>query len=43
MTTTETQTDRLAVEVRDLRKSYGEVEAVRGVTFEVAQGEVMTG
>jgi ABC-2 type transport system ATP-binding protein len=28
------------VEVRDLRKSYGEVEAVRGVTFEVSRGEV---
>jgi ABC-2 type transport system ATP-binding protein len=30
----------LAVEVRDLRKSYGEVEAVRGVSFEVEHGEV---
>ena len=29
-----------AIEVRDLRKSYGEVEAVRGVSFEVARGEV---
>jgi ABC-2 type transport system ATP-binding protein len=29
-----------AVEVRDLRKSYGELEAVRGVSFEVARGEV---
>jgi ABC-2 type transport system ATP-binding protein len=29
-----------AIEVRDLRKSYDEVEAVRGVTFEVPQGEV---
>jgi len=28
------------VEVRDLHKSYGEMEAVRGVTFEVARGEV---
>ena len=26
--------------VRDLRKSYGELEAVRGVSFEVARGEV---
>ena len=26
--------------MRDLRKSYGEVEAVRGVSFEVARGEV---
>ena len=30
----------LAIEVRDLHKSYGSVEAVRGVTFEVARGEV---
>jgi ABC-2 type transport system ATP-binding protein len=29
-----------AVAVRDLRKSYGEVEAVRGVSFEVGRGEV---
>ena len=28
-----------AIEVRDLRKSYGEVEAVRGVDFDVAAGE----
>ena len=28
------------MEVRNLRKSYGEVEAVRGVSFEVARGEV---
>ncbi len=32
--------EALAVEVRDLRKSYGGVEAVRGVSFEVAHGEV---
>jgi ABC-2 type transport system ATP-binding protein len=32
--------DGLAIEVRDLRKSYGGVEAVRGIDFEVAQGEV---
>jgi ABC-2 type transport system ATP-binding protein len=31
---------RLAIEVRDLRKSFGDVEAVRGVSFEVASGEV---
>ncbi|MBI5104814.1 MAG: ABC transporter ATP-binding protein [Solirubrobacterales bacterium] len=29
-----------AILVRDLRKSYGEVEAVRGIDFEVAPGEV---
>ena len=29
-----------AIEVLDLRKSYGEIEAVRGVSFEVARGEV---
>jgi ABC-2 type transport system ATP-binding protein len=40
MKTTNTPTDGLAIEVRDLRKSYGEVEAVRGVSFEVARGEV---
>jgi ABC-2 type transport system ATP-binding protein len=30
----------LAISVRDLRKSYGGVEAVRGISFEVASGEV---
>ncbi len=30
----------LAIEVHDLRKSYGQVEAVRGVTFSVDRGEV---
>jgi ABC-2 type transport system ATP-binding protein len=29
-----------AIAVRDLRKSYGELEAVRGISFEVARGEV---
>jgi ABC-2 type transport system ATP-binding protein len=29
-----------AISVRDLRKSYGPVEAVRGVSFEVRRGEV---
>ncbi|HKO27816.1 MAG TPA: ABC transporter ATP-binding protein [Solirubrobacteraceae bacterium] len=40
MKTMNTQTDGLAIEVRELRKSYGEVEAVRGVSFEVLRGEV---
>jgi ABC-2 type transport system ATP-binding protein len=30
----------LAIEVQDLRKTYGSVEAVRGVSFEVVRGEV---
>jgi ABC-2 type transport system ATP-binding protein len=30
----------LAIEVRDLRKSYASLEAVRGINFEVARGEV---
>src|SRR5713101_5872992 len=29
-----------AVSVTELRKSYGQLEAVRGVTFEIEQGEV---
>src|SRR5438874_5581898 len=29
-----------AISVRDLRKRYGEYEAVRGISFEVARGEV---
>ena len=29
-----------AIEVSDLHKSYGPVEAVRGVSFEVGTGEV---
>jgi ABC-2 type transport system ATP-binding protein len=33
-------TDELAIEVRDLRRAYGDVQAVRGVSFEVARGEV---
>jgi ABC-2 type transport system ATP-binding protein len=40
MPTTHTHNVGTAIEVRDLRKSYGGVEAVRGVSFEVEQGEV---
>jgi len=29
-----------AIRVRDLRKSYGAIEAVRGVDFDVEEGEV---
>jgi ABC-2 type transport system ATP-binding protein len=29
-----------AIEVRDLRRSYGDLQAVRGINFEVARGEV---
>jgi ABC-2 type transport system ATP-binding protein len=29
-----------AIAVRDLRKAYGELEAVRGISFDVARGEV---
>jgi len=29
-----------AISVRDLRKSYGSVEAVRGISFDVARGEI---
>jgi ABC-2 type transport system ATP-binding protein len=40
MKSTHTETHELAIEVRDLRKSYGDVEAVRGISFEVGRGEV---
>jgi ABC-2 type transport system ATP-binding protein len=30
----------LAIEARELRRSYGEIQAVRGVSFEVPRGEV---
>ena len=30
-----------AIEVRDLRRSYGDFEAVRGISFEVQPGEVL--
>src|SRR6187397_186665 len=29
-----------AISVRDLRRSYGALEAVRGISFEVGRGEV---
>ena len=29
-----------AIEVRDLRKSYGGLEAVRGIEFSVQRGEI---
>src|SRR5580704_7891736 len=29
-----------AIEVRDLRKTYGELEAVRGIGFSVQRGEI---
>src|ERR1700722_6407612 len=35
-----TPTGELAIEVTDLRRSYGDLEAVRGVSFEVKRGEV---
>jgi len=31
----------ITVEVRDLRKNFGHIEAVRGVSFEVTKGEVL--
>ena len=30
-----------AIEVRDLRKAYGDVQAVNGVTFDVQSGECL--
>ena len=39
-TATRAGDDAPAIEVRDLRKRYGAVEAVRGLSFEVARGEV---
>jgi ABC-2 type transport system ATP-binding protein len=38
--TGEPTADGPAIVVRDLRKSYGSFEAVRGISFEVARGEV---
>jgi ABC-2 type transport system ATP-binding protein len=40
MNVTPTHVDEPAIEVRDLRKAYGEVQAVREVSFEVRRGEV---
>src|SRR5215471_9224814 len=40
MNSLQTTINPLAIEVRDLRRSYGNVQAVRGVSFEVARGEV---
>jgi len=40
MRSTHSQTQGPAVEVSGLRKAYGDIEAVRGVSFEVARGEV---
>jgi ABC-2 type transport system ATP-binding protein len=40
MPSTRDNLDGPAIEVRDLRKSYGSTEAVRGVSFEVERGEV---
>ena len=37
---THTYTGDHAIEVRNLRRAYGEIEAVRGVSFEVTSGEV---
>jgi ABC-2 type transport system ATP-binding protein len=40
MISTDTHSEGLAVSVRGLRKSYGEIEAVRGISFAVPRGEV---
>ena len=40
LTTKNSQPDTLAIEVRGLRKSYGAVEAVRGIDLQVSTGEV---
>ena len=34
------QTDGKVLEVRDISKSFGGVHAVRGVTFDVREGEI---
>ena len=40
LTSCEAMASSPAIEVRDLRKAYGEVEAVRGIDFNVARGEI---
>ncbi|MGI8714336.1 MAG: ABC transporter ATP-binding protein [Solirubrobacteraceae bacterium] len=40
MSSNQNHTQQPAIEVRDLRRSYGETQAVRGVSFEVSRGEV---
>ncbi len=40
MNTTTSRPRELAIEVRDLRKAYDQLEAVRGISFEVTRGEV---
>jgi ABC-2 type transport system ATP-binding protein len=40
MSSLHTHPDAPAIEVAGLRRTYGELEAVRGVSFEVARGEV---
>ena len=40
MNFTSTDADEPAIEVRDLHRAYGNVQAVRGVSFEVKRGEV---
>ena len=39
LTPKNSQPDTLAIEVRGLRKSYGAVEAVRGIDLQVSTGE----
>jgi ABC-2 type transport system ATP-binding protein len=40
MNSTPTQADELAIEVHELRRSYGDTHAVGGVSFDVRRGEV---
>ena len=40
MSSLQTHSDAPVIEVAGLRRTYGELEAVRGVSFEVARGEV---